>query len=59
VAADHFTDYKPRRPLDSRLPDGYLESDKDYVANNLELAVRLLEEHGAKLEKFGFGKKTQ
>lgn len=33
----------PRRPLDADSPDGYAESDKDFVLNNLELAVALLE----------------
>lgn len=33
----------PRRPLDDDNPDGYLESDQDFVLNNLEVAVELLE----------------
>jgi hypothetical protein len=33
----------PRRPLDDDRSDGYLESDKDFVLNNLNAAVRLLE----------------
>jgi hypothetical protein len=36
--------FKPRRPLDADKPDGYLESDKDFVLNNFDLAVKLLEE---------------
>jgi hypothetical protein len=32
-----------RRPLDEDAPNGYLESDKDYVSNNLDLAVVLLD----------------
>lgn len=34
---------KPRRPLDDDAPDGYRESDQDYVLNNLDLAVALLD----------------
>lgn len=34
----------PRRLLDDDKPDGYLESDKDYVLNNIEAAVKLLDE---------------
>jgi hypothetical protein len=33
----------PRRPLDDDRPDGYLESDRDFVMNNIEAAVELLE----------------
>ena len=33
----------PRRPLDDDNPEGYLESDQDFVLNNLEAAVELLE----------------
>lgn len=33
----------PRRPLDDDNPEGYLESDQDFVMNNLEAAVELLE----------------
>lgn len=36
----------PRRPVDESAPDGYQESDRDYVLNNLDLAVRLLDNHG-------------
>lgn len=36
-------DIIPRRPLDDDNPDGYLENDKDFVLNNLEVAVELLE----------------
>lgn len=34
---------EPRRLFDDTKPDGYLESDRDYVMNNLELAVWLLD----------------
>lgn len=42
---------RPRRLLDSRRPDGYIESDRDYLENNNDAAVALLEalttaEHG-------------
>lgn len=33
----------PRRPLNSDSPDGYMESDGDFVLNNLALCVSLLE----------------
>jgi hypothetical protein len=39
--------YQPRGPWDDDEPDGLLESDNDYVSNNLELAVHLLDEHFA------------
>jgi len=38
-----FYEIHPRRPLDDDNPDGYLESDQDFVLNNLEVAVELLE----------------
>lgn len=34
---------EPRRPYDDEQPDGYLESDLDYVCNNVESAVWLLD----------------
>ena len=33
----------PRRPLDDDQPKGYRESDKDFVLNNLDACVTLLE----------------
>lgn len=33
----------PRRPFSPLYPHGYLESDRDYVDNNLEAAVALLD----------------
>ena len=36
--------FNKRRPLDDDLPDGYMESDKDFVENNFELCVKMLEE---------------
>jgi|HubBroStandDraft_1064217.scaffolds.fasta_scaffold746691_2 hypothetical protein len=33
---------KPRRRLYDKEPDGYLESDRDYVENNMGLCVQLL-----------------
>lgn len=40
----------PRRPLDDdNRTGGYLESDKDFVLNNIELAVHLLETHGVRV----------
>lgn len=35
----------PRRPLDDDDPDGYFESDRDFVLNNLEWCVEQLENH--------------
>lgn len=35
---------QPRRLWDESEPDGYLESDFDFVHNNIEAAVYLLEE---------------
>lgn len=32
-----------RRPLDDEVPDGLMESDNDFVKNNIEVAVWLLE----------------
>ena len=34
----------PRRLLDDDNPDGYLESDKDFVLNNIETCVIFLEQ---------------
>jgi len=34
---------KPRRPLDDDQPDGYQESDRDFVFNNLKVCVSFLE----------------
>ena len=36
--------YNPRRPFDDEDPHSYEESDIDYVRNNLDLAVKLLDE---------------
>jgi hypothetical protein len=33
----------PRRPYDDDMPEGYLESDRDYVENNMDAAVILLD----------------
>ena len=35
--------FTPRRPLIEDRPDEYMESDREYVMNNLALAVRLLD----------------
>jgi hypothetical protein len=35
-----------RRPYDDNEPDGYLESDNDFVQNNIEVAVKLMDEGG-------------
>ena len=36
--------FNKRRPLDDDQPDGYMESDRDFVNNNIELCVKILEE---------------
>jgi hypothetical protein len=41
--------YTPRRPYYDDEPDGYLESDLDYIVNNRALAVVLLDNHEAML----------
>lgn len=33
----------PRAPLDDDNPDGYMESDRDFVMKNIDAAVELLE----------------
>ncbi len=42
-------EYQPRRPLEDSDPHGYQESAKDYVANNVELAVYLLDKYGPEI----------
>lgn len=42
-ASDDESGFKPRRALDDAHPDGYQESDQDFVLNNLELCVAFLE----------------
>lgn len=34
---------KPRRPFDNGQPEGYLESDTDWIGNNMETIIALLE----------------
>ena len=34
---------KARRLYDDSIPDGYMESDVDFVMNNLDVCVRFLE----------------
>ena len=41
-----FPVYMARRNFDDKWPHGYKESDEDYVKNNLELAVGLLDAYG-------------
>jgi hypothetical protein len=35
-----------RRPLDDHDPDGYLESDRDFVRNNHDAIMELIDEGG-------------
>ena len=37
--------YEPRRPLDEDFPHRYMESDTDYLLNNRDLAVVLLDNY--------------
>lgn len=41
---------KPREPLDDNFPDGYMQSDKDFVNCNIEAAAWLLENELSKSE---------
>ena len=36
--------FSKRRPLNDDEPDGYLESDNDFVLNNFDLAIVILEQ---------------
>ena len=38
-----FPSVTPRRPLDDEYPNDYLESDRDFVLNNLESCTWILE----------------
>ena len=42
-SADVLPRIKPRRPYYDNEPNGYLESDRDFLENNLELAIEYLE----------------
>jgi hypothetical protein len=46
-----------RRPLDDDNPTGYQESDKDYVLNNIDLCVKLLDERAVSNDRIEFCKK--
>ncbi len=35
--------YNPRRIFEADCPEGYFESDRDYVLNNMELCLELLD----------------
>lgn len=49
-------DLKKRRPLDDNYPDGYyMESDDDYLMNNWELAVEMLEKLEGKDSNYFLG----
>ena len=45
--------FNPRRPLDDDMPDGYLESDMDYMGNNHEICIWFLEQLESIIEKKG------
>lgn len=34
--------HNPRRPYEADCPEGYLESDRDWVENNMELCIQFL-----------------
>lgn len=42
-----MSDFNPRRPYDDDQPDGMEESDRDYLSNNNDLAVALLDAVGS------------
>ena len=44
----------PRRPYLDEKPDGYMESDQDFVLNNIDAAVELLERELTKMGKNTF-----
>lgn len=44
---------QPHGPYDDSNPDGYQESDRDYLENNRELAVMLLDNHIKSLQSQG------
>jgi hypothetical protein len=35
--------YQPRRPYDEERPDGYLESNNDFMKNNSEIVLEFLD----------------
>lgn len=39
-----MTQPTPRRSLDDNYPDGYLESDRDFVLNNIDWCVAKLDQ---------------
>ncbi len=43
--------YTPRRPYEDDKPDGYQESDRDYLENNNDLAVALLDRYGPRTNR--------
>ena len=45
---------EPREPLDDEYPEGYMESDKDFIMHNIDAAVWLLENELKKREKVCF-----
>lgn len=38
-----MTKITPREPLDDRYPNGYMESDRDYVLKNIDACVEFLD----------------
>jgi hypothetical protein len=36
-------EFKPREPLDDDFPEGYMQSDKDFVNCNIGICVQFLE----------------
>lgn len=38
---------KPRQPYEDDRPNGYMESDRDYMENNLDACVWFLDNHKA------------
>ena len=44
IPYEKLEEFNHRRPFDDDNPDGYLESDKDFIRNNEELCVWFLEQ---------------
>ena len=49
-----MNEFRPRQPLDDNNPDGYRESDKDYVLKNIDLCVCMLDAYTSTPERFAF-----
>jgi hypothetical protein len=50
---------KPRRLLDDNKPDGYMESNRDYVLNNIDLCVQWLDRATSSNDELGLGESRE